>query len=143
MSNLAHALPDAPASIFDGDWISRLDAISQQSFFANSSDAFLEKFSAHAHERGITSDDFSSMTNTVFTFIQKQGYKPVSSRYWRDIIDGGVAIDLAIDCPPDLCRNMKSLLIHEIVTKYEDFFSDLVTFGLVSSPDYRNAIHTI
>ena len=140
MPNLAHALPDTPTSVFDGDWISRLDAIGKDSFFKEADEAFLIKFSSHAEENDVNGYDISNVTDTVFKFMQKKGLTPLDIQYWHNDIDGSVSVWFAIDKPPEVCLDHYEKMVHEIVTSHDDFLSYLITFSLISYADQYHAV---
>lgn len=133
MPNLARKPVMEPTSnIFCGDWIAWLDAITHRSFIEEAGETFLDKFSSHAYEKNVSGEDLSYITNTALMFLKKYDLKPLDIMYFHDAIDGGVSIKFAINYPDEVCLNYYDLLVNEMVTKYEDFNFDLITFNIIS-----------
>lgn len=140
MSNLAHKpLVEPSSNIFCGEWIARLDSIAHRSFIEEADEKFISKFSSHAYERGISGIELSNVTNTALGFIEKKRLKPLNIEYLYESMYGGLSVSFVIPCSDNECDVYYHQMVNEIVTRHEDFMSDLITFDFTSYENHSDA----
>jgi hypothetical protein len=132
-SNMEHSGVQAPSNVFAGDWVSRLDTISQRSFLTDTKPAYINKFASHAHVRGVDGNQISKIMDTALISIHEQGLSPLDTHYCWAGFEGSVSVVFRVNCDLTHVTDHSFQMIDAIVRAHEDTYSDLISFNLLHS----------
>ena len=72
-------------------------------------------------------------------FIEKKRLNPLNIVYLHESMYGGLSVSFVIPCSDNECDVYYHQMVNEIVSRHEDFMSDLITFDFISCESHCDA----